>query len=100
MALDGNALGKAIASAIMSEANKEKITPETIWIAIANEIVEHFKNNAEVTVDAGIQVTTTGKCPLSSTDPAELTGTTIPTVLTVPFNRTGQTTETGTGSIS
>lgn len=53
MALDGNALGTAIAAAV--QANKPtdgvEITTgqlETMWQAIATAIVDHFKNNGEV----------------------------------------------------
>lgn len=84
MALDGNALGAAMASAIIAAAKKENASPETIWKAIGNEIVNHIKNNAEVTVDAGIEVQTNGICATSG----------------APLPRTGQTTATGTGKIS
>lgn len=97
MALDGNALGQAIASAIKVEARKENISAESIWKAIANEIVKHFKTNAEVTVNAGIPVTTSGICTIPATGSSNGTGQTTEQVT---VTRTGQTTEIGTGIIS
>lgn len=60
MAMDGDALGVAIAAAVLdSGATAEgKAMCEELWKKVANEIVKHIKENAEV--PAGISVSTTG----------------------------------------
>lgn len=60
MAMDGDAMGTAIANAIMDSGASEegKAACIAIWKKIANEIVSHIQNNAEV--PAGISVSTTG----------------------------------------
>ncbi len=60
MAMNGDTLGQAIADAIVdagaSAAGKAQC--EAFWKKVANEIVDHIKNNAEV--PSGISVSTTG----------------------------------------
>ena len=60
MAMNGDALGAAIAAAVLdSGATAEgKAMCEEFWKKVANEIVNHIKANAEV--PAGISVSTTG----------------------------------------
>jgi hypothetical protein len=50
MAMDGDILGTAIATAIngLTPAQKQDVT--TIWKTIANVIVDHVSSTAEVTV--------------------------------------------------
>ena len=60
MAMDGDALGLAIAAAVLdSGATAEgKAMCEDLWKKVGNAIVDHIVNNAEV--PAGISVSTTG----------------------------------------
>ena len=60
MAMNGDALGVAIAAAVLDPgATAEgKAICEELWKKVANEIVKHIKENAEV--PAGISVSTTG----------------------------------------
>lgn len=60
MAMNGDTLGIAIANAVLdSGATAEaKVQCQDFWKKVANEIVSHIKNNAEV--PAGISVSTTG----------------------------------------
>lgn len=51
MALNGDELGAKIAATMRSEAQKKGATPETIWIAIAKDIVDHITNNAVVNTE-------------------------------------------------
>jgi hypothetical protein len=62
MALSGDILAKAIVDAIIDpKASADtKAQVEGVWKKIANEIVDHIKANAEVTVAAGIAVATAG----------------------------------------
>jgi hypothetical protein len=62
MALSGDILAKAIVDAIIDpKASAEARTKvEDVWKKIANNIVDHIKANAVVTVAAGISVATTG----------------------------------------
>lgn len=80
MAMNKTTLGKAIADLII-DANapadmKAKITAQ--WTDIAGAIIDHIKDNAQVTVAAGIAVSTTGTAAA----------------------QTGATTATGTGTIA
>lgn len=80
MAMNGKTLGDAIADIIISPqapaAMKEQIKAQ--WEAIGTVIVSHIQANAQVTVAAGISVSTTGS----------------------PTAQTGATTSTGTGTIA
>lgn len=60
MAMNGDALGKAIAAAVLDPgATAEgKTMCEDLWKKVGNAIVDHIVNNAEV--PAGIPVSTTG----------------------------------------
>ncbi len=60
MAMDGDALGLAIAAAVLDPgATAEgKAMCEDLWKKVGNAIVDHIVNNAEV--PAGISVSTTG----------------------------------------
>ena len=80
MAMDGDALGLAIAAAVLDpEATAAgKAMCEELWKKVANEIVNHIKTNAEV--PAGIETGTT---------------TQIPPQTPTPHTHTGLTTETG-----
>jgi hypothetical protein len=62
MALSGDILAKSIVDAIIdpNASADAKAKVDAIWSKIAHEIVDHFKKNAEVTVAAGIAVSTTG----------------------------------------
>lgn len=87
MALDGNSLGATIGTTLfnaipndvkanMSETQKTETLNnlQDAWKKIAGDIVTHIKSNAQVTVAAGITVSTSGGA--------------------------GSTTSTGTGTIS
>lgn len=80
MALNGDTLGLAIAAAVLDPgATAEgKAMCEELWKKVANEIVNHIKDNAEV--PAGIETNTT---------------TQIPPQTPTPHTHTGQTTGTG-----
>ena len=60
MAMNGDTLGLAIATAVLdpNATPEAKAQCEAFWKKISNEIVSHIKNNAEV--PAGISVSTTG----------------------------------------
>lgn len=64
--MNGDAMGKAIAEAIVDSAATAEAKQEVIkfWQKIANEIVDHIKSNAEV--PAGISVSTTGSAAAQS----------------------------------
>lgn len=80
MAMNKDTLGKAIAKRIIdSNAPSDmKKKVEDLWIGIAGEIIDHIKANAQITVAAGIPVSTAGS----------------------PTAQTGATTSTGTGTIT
>jgi hypothetical protein len=80
MALSGSVLGANIADAITDpNASPEAAAAvKVFWTKIANEIVKHIVDNAVVTVETGIAVSTTG------TETAQ----------------TGQTTSEGTGTVA
>lgn len=63
MAMNGDTLGLAIADAVLdSSASEEgKTQCQEFWKKVANEIVSHIQQNAEV--PAGIKVTTTDTVP-------------------------------------
>jgi hypothetical protein len=63
MAMNGDTLGLAIADAVLdSSASEEgKTQCQEFWKKVANEIVSHIQQNAEV--PAGITVTTTDTVP-------------------------------------
>lgn len=63
MAMNGDTLGMAIATAILdpSASAEGKAQCEEFWKKVANEIVSHIQQNAEVS--AGITVTTTDTVP-------------------------------------
>ena len=72
MALNGNNLGISIASAIDGLSDTDKLDINIIWKAIANEIITHIKDNAEVSTTVangiGVQVNTaTGTGATTST---------------------------------
>lgn len=48
MAMNPQALGAALASAVKAEASKDGASPETIWTAVATEIISHIQTNAQV----------------------------------------------------
>lgn len=60
MAMNGDTLGMAIATAILDSGASAagKAQCEKFWKKIANEIVSHIQQNAEV--PAGISVSTSG----------------------------------------
>lgn len=58
MAMDGDAMGKAISAAVQAAAKKDGANPDTVWIAAANEIVKHIQGNAQVL--PGIALTASG----------------------------------------
>ena len=59
MAMDGTAMGDAVAEALAAIIPKSDITVlKPIWEAVCQAIVAHIKANAEV--PAGIGVSTTG----------------------------------------
>lgn len=60
MAMNGDTLGIAIADAVLDSGATAaaKVQCQEFWKKVANEIVSHIKNNAEV--PAGISVSTTG----------------------------------------
>lgn len=80
MAMNGKTLGDAIADLIIASdapaGIKAKIKKQ--WEDIGAVIVKHIQDNAQVTVAAGIAVSTTGSA----------------------VEQTGTTTETGTGTIA
>ena len=62
MAMNKTTLGKAIAAKIISsDAPADMKTQiENQWINIADVIIQHITTNAQITVAAGIPVSTTG----------------------------------------
>ena len=58
MAMNATVLGNALASAVKAEAAKDGATPETIWGAVAKEIITHIQTNAQGM--PGIALTGTG----------------------------------------
>jgi hypothetical protein len=60
MAMNGDTLGTAIATAVLDSGASAagKAQCEEFWKKVANEIVSHIQSNAEV--PAGISVSTTG----------------------------------------
>lgn len=48
MAMNAQVLGLALASAVKAEAAKDGASPETIWTAVAKEIISHIQANAQV----------------------------------------------------
>lgn len=78
MALNATTLASALENVIKNIDAQSDDTRKKIAIAIANEVVNHIKNNGVVTVASGIPVSTTGTAAA----------------------QTGATTSTGTGSIS
>ena len=63
MAMNGDTLGMAIATAVLDSGASAagKAQCEEFWKKVANEIVSHIQQNAEVS--AGITVTTTDTVP-------------------------------------
>lgn len=63
MAMNGDTLGLAIADAVLDSGASEegKTQCQEFWKKVANEIVSHIQQNAEV--PAGITVTTTDTVP-------------------------------------
>lgn len=63
MAMNGDILGMAIATAVLDSGASAagKAQCEELWKKVANEIVSHIQQNAEV--PAGITVTTTDTVP-------------------------------------
>lgn len=60
MAMDAETLGKAISSAVQTAAQAEAaktsgVNPDNIWIAVANEIINHIQGNAEVMPGIALQ---------------------------------------------
>jgi hypothetical protein len=80
MALDGKTLGDAIAGVITAADAPEDVKNQIklLWEAIGGIIVSHIQTNAQVTVAAGIPVSTSGS----------------------PAAQTGATTSTGMGAIA
>lgn len=66
MAMNGDTLGMAIATAVLDSCASAagKAQCEEFWKKVANEIVSHIKDNAEV--PAGISVSTTGSSTAQS----------------------------------
>lgn len=66
MAMNGDTLGMAIATAVLDSGASAagKAQCEEFWKKVANEIVSHIKDNAEV--PAGISVSTTGSSTAQS----------------------------------
>ena len=66
MAMNGDTLGMAIATAVLDSgaSSAGKAQCEEFWKKVANEIVSHIKDNAEV--PAGISVSTTGSSTAQS----------------------------------
>ena len=66
MAMNGDTLGIAIATAVLDSGASAagKAQCEEFWKKVANEIVSHIKDNAEV--PAGISVSTTGSSTAQS----------------------------------
>ena len=62
MALNAQALGSAMANAVLKAAKDENVTPQQIYTAMATEIINHIKNNAQVSVT----VTTAGTATAQS----------------------------------
>ena len=58
MAMNAQVLGAALASAVKAEAAKDGASPETIWTAVAKEIISHIQANAQVM--PGIAITGSG----------------------------------------
>lgn len=69
MAMDGDALGLAIAAAVLDSGAKPegKAICEDFWKKVANEIVKHIKENAEV--PDGIEIDTTTQIPPQTPTP-------------------------------
>lgn len=60
MAMNGNSLGKEIADHILDGKTMDSETKKTIteqWQYICDKILNHIKDNAEITVDKDIPVT-------------------------------------------
>lgn len=66
MAMNGDTLGMAIATAVLDSGASAagKAQCEEFWKKVANEIVSHIKDNAEV--PAGISVSMTGSSTAKS----------------------------------
>ena len=66
MAMNGDTLGMAIATAVLDSGASAagKAQCEEFWKKVANEIVSHINDNAEV--PAGISVSTTGSSTAQS----------------------------------
>jgi hypothetical protein len=58
MAMNASTLGKAISQKVEQEASKDGATSETIWTAVATEIINHITANAQVSVNVNTTVTT------------------------------------------
>lgn len=60
MALNGNTMGSAIATAVVALSQADKEIPEKVWQAVATKIVEHLIANATITVTSVTGVTPGG----------------------------------------
>lgn len=58
--MNATTLGKAISQKVEQEASKDGATSETIWTAVATEIINHITANAQVSVNVNTTVTTAG----------------------------------------
>lgn len=56
--MNASTLGKAISQKVEQEASKDGATAETIWTAVATEIINHITANAQVSVNVNTTVTT------------------------------------------
>ena len=73
MAMSGSVLKAAILSAINGLSEEDKRDGDKVWLEICNEIVNHIKNNAQVTVAVtSVSLVTTG---LAASRPGAGTGT-------------------------
>ena len=64
MAMDYDKLGTDITEKILEVGKSDKLTAKMVWTAIAKEIVEHIKENAEVNispVETTVKVTLTAE---------------------------------------
>lgn len=55
MAMNAADLGSAISKAVQEAASKDGADPDTIWTAVATEIVNHIQGNAEVQAGIALQ---------------------------------------------
>ena len=60
MAMNAQSLGAALAAAVKSEAAKDGATPETIWTAVATEIINHITANAQVAPGIALKASGSG----------------------------------------